>query len=81
MLLMTGWLPLEVFETFNVQAVATHAPAGVDRAAFLADVERRCGGCFEALRLTPGDVQAFRERVVEMLRERGLEPETKPASP
>ncbi len=80
MLLMTSWLPLEVFETFNVQAVATHAPAGADRAAFLADVERRCGRCFEALRLTPGDVQAFRARVVEMLRERGLEPETRPAS-
>ena len=73
---MAGFELLALYESFSLQTVVTHVPAGGDRAAYLAEVGGRHGRCYEALRYTEGDVRTFRESLTRRLQERGLSPES-----
>ena len=75
---VAGFEPLSMVETFYVQSVVTHVPPGVDRAAYLGEVRRRYGGCYESMRYSKGDVKTFSQFLIERLRERGLTPEVRP---
>jgi SAM-dependent methyltransferase len=78
MVRMAGFELLQLVESFSLQAVVTHVPGGMDRAELLAEVERRHRRCYEVLRFNKGDVQSFRAALTQRLKERGLEPETRP---
>ena len=75
MLRMAGWEVIQIAETFSVQCVVTHVPAGVAREPFLADVVRRAGGCYSILRYTADDYRTFSAAMARQLREAGIEPE------
>lgn len=80
LLKMAGFEVLHLFETFYVQAVVTHVPHGIERAGFLAGIERRTGRCYEQMRYTPGDQTSFAESLTKRLHERGQQPEKPPAA-
>jgi ubiquinone/menaquinone biosynthesis C-methylase UbiE len=75
MLRKAGWLTLHFAETFYIQPVVTHAPAGVDEQAFLAELRTRYRSCWEKLRYQAQDYSSFSSILAARLRERGHEPE------
>jgi SAM-dependent methyltransferase len=68
----SGWMTLQLAESYALQAVATRAKDDEDPASFRVSMERRFSAHYSRLALAEDDVRDFRRIISQRLRDRGV---------